>query len=357
MIPYILLIAVPPIVSYVLFSASSKRDKMPKAASFIFFAIFILLLSLRDTSVGVDTDAYKGFFNRVGNIDWVNLEDLYGMEYGFLVFMKIVNGVFGDFRAFIVIVALISVCPLLYFYVKENKSVILTISLFLVAAPFTMYFSGLRQIIAMAFAIPLYYLARKKKLIWFILLVILATQFHASAVALIALYPLLNIKITEKGLFFSLPLIGLVFVFNKPIFEFLLGFMDEKYEKYIDNEASGAFMMIILFILFVVFSFIITDEKALSIDDIRMRNLLVICMIIQFFAPVNDIAMRINYYYMPFVPVAVSRMVAVAKPKYKQVAKLATVVMSTFFIIYYIIKAQTGEDILEIYPYKFFWES
>ena len=355
MIPYILLFAIPPIVAYVFCSASSKRDKMPKVAILIFFAIFLFLLCSRHISIGVDNATYKAIFNRVSKVDWNNLFDMDDMENGYLALTKIVAGIFDDYQAHIIIVSLIAICPLAYYYAKENKSVILTIALFLGAAPFSMYFSGLRQILAMAFAIPLYYLAKKKKLIWFILLVILAMQFHTSAFVMFALYPVLNTRFTEKGLFFSIPLIGAIYVFNEPIFNALKELVKDEYSY--ETKQTGAFMMIVLFALFVIFAFIAIDEKSLTKEEIGLRNILVVCLIFQLFSPVNTVVMRLNYYYMIFVPIALSKLMQKPRKGFEQVVKLASVVMIVFFLVRFVIQGQTSEDMLQVFPYKFFWES
>lgn len=355
MVPYILLFAIPPIIAYVFCSASSKRDKMPKVAITIFFAIFIFLLSARHLTIGNDNERYLMFFNRISIADWNNVAGRYGLENGYLYLMRIVGAVSDNYQFFITIVSLIAVCPIAYFYARENKSVILTIALFLGVAPFSMYFSGLRQILAMAFAIPLYYLAKKKKLIWFILFVILAMQFHTSAFVMFALYPVLNTRFTEKGLFFSIPLIVAVYVFNEPIFNALKELIKDEYSY--ETEQTGAFMMIILFALFVIFAFVAIDEKSLTREEIGLRNILVICLIFQLFAPVNMVAMRMNYYYITFVPIALSKLMQKPRKGLEQVVKLASIIMTIFFLGYFVYEGFNGEDMLQIFPYKFCWES
>ena len=355
MIPYILLFAIPPIIAYVFCSASSKRDKMPKVAITIFFAIFIFLLSARHLTVGTDNERYLMFFNRISIADWNNVAGRYGLENGYLYLMRIAGAVSDNYQFFITIVSLIAVCPLAYFYARENKSVILTIALFLGVAPFSMYFSGLRQILAMAFAIPLYYLAKKKKLIWFILFVILAMQFHTSAFVMFALYPVVNTRFTEKGLFFSIPLIGAIYLFNEPIFNALKELIKDEYSY--ETEQTGAFMMIILFALFVIFAFVAIDEKSLTREEIGLRNILVICLIFQLFAPVNMVVMRMNYYYIIFVPIALSKLMQKPRKGLEQVVKLASVIITIFFLVYFVNDGLNGEDMLQIFPYKFCWES
>ncbi len=355
MIPYILLFAIPPIVAYIFCSASSKRDKMPKVAISIFFAIFIFLLCTRHISVGTDNENYKWMYNRICSVGWDNVLNSYDTEPAYLLLNKLIDEWFGDYQALVAVVSLLAVCPLAYFYAKENKSVILTIALFLVATPFPMYFSGLRQIIAMGFAVPLYYLARKKKLIWFILLVILAMQFHTSAFIMFALYPVLNIRFTEKGLFFSIPLILGIYIFNEPIFNFLKELVKDEYSY--KTEQTGAFMMIILFALFVIFAFVAIDEKELTKEEVGLRNILVVCLILQLFSPVNNVVMRMNYYYMIFIPIALSKLMQKPRKGFEQVVKLASVVMTVFFLAYFVIETSTGDDAFSIFPYKSFWEN
>ena len=228
MLPYILLIAVP--AAWLLiekaYTAGSignlVRGKYATTQKtlMIFFALFLALLCLRDFSVGCDLINYRQAYYRAGGWDMVEYQkmvdaekpapdpsatpkpkkekdaydavmDMYkeaegevksivdGFEPIFRGLMNLSAKTVFSFRLFIIVCALLSVVPLAVFYIKESPLPLLTIALFVGAAPFSFYFSGLRQVIAMGLMIPMYYFVRSKKWIPFALCLAAAMGFLA----------------------------------------------------------------------------------------------------------------------------------------------------------------------------------
>lgn len=356
MFPYFLLALVPAVASIYFPNREAQKRKRVIFATILFFGTFILLLSLKDASVGVDNVSYEYIFRRIFRIDFSQITSKFETEHGYYFLNKIVSVFSKDYQVFMAVVAVIMILPIAIFYGKESGASYLPFILFMSIAPFAMYFSGLRQAVAMAFAIPAFYLAKNKRIILFVLVCLLAMQFHQSAFMLFFLLPICLFKFTAKGIAFSSPILLFAFIFNGPIFDLLVGFMGEYDDKYSSNEATGAFMMTLLFVMFTIYVFIVMDEEKMTKTDIALRNIMVVALVLQIFSAADALAMRMNYYFLPFIPVLLSRVEDVCKEKYIQVVKLANAVFICFFALYFFYKATTGEDILEIFPYKFFWE-
>ena len=81
---------------------------------------------------------------------------------------------------------------------------------------------------------------------------------------------------------------------------------------------------------------------------------------LQCFAPVHYIAMRLNYYFIIFVPIAVPKMIKKTSKQYEQVAALANVVLTLFFAFYFLDSTYTsyltGISELDTIPYIPFWK-
>lgn len=69
----------------------------------------------------------------------------------------------------------------------------------------------------MSLGVPAWYSAKDKKLVRFILVVLLAMQFHTSAFMLFLIYPLYYAKITKKWLWFVVPCMVALYFFRMPI--------------------------------------------------------------------------------------------------------------------------------------------
>ena len=120
--------------------------------------------------------------------------------------------------------------------------------------------------------------------------------------------PLSKYPSISRTLFIFVPIIGVVFVFNKPIFEFVLQFLGEYGENY-SYEETGGYMMIVLFALFLLFSYIAPDESKMDKETIGLRNILVLTLTMQTFALANPVAMRMNYYNIMFIPLLLPRVI------------------------------------------------
>ena len=100
----------------------------------------------------------------------------------------------------------------------------------------------------------------------------------------------------------------------------------------------------------------ILDESAMSKKDYFMRNVLLIATVFQFFVPIHGLIQRASYYFLIFVPISITRVVKAPKRYLKSISDFAVVVMAFFFSIYFFINASFSTDnLLDVFPYKFFW--
>ena len=359
MTPYFLLVALPSILylvskKYRITAGNKLLYETDKASINVFMFIFMLLLACRGLKCGADTMGYMHWYSVYSSQSLVSLLKNYENEFGYRMLNKVVGMLASDFQALLIVTAIICVCPLWYFYKKESENQLLTISLFLSVAPFIMYFSGIRQAIAMGLGIPAWYAAKNKKLITFILIVILALQFHSSAFILFAIYPLYYAKITKKWLWFVVPGILGVFIYRVPIFMFLLRFLWEEYEA---TPETGATTILLLLILFAIYSYVIPDDKLLDDDTIALRNILLLSVVIQIFAMLHPLSMRMNYYFLIFVPVLIPKIASRAKKGFAKVTQLSTIIMTAYFMYYFVNKVIKDIDPLNVFPYIPFWKN
>lgn len=352
MFPYLVMIGVPVFIGLA-YHEHPNKVKISNRIISAFFIIFIVLLALRGMSCGNDTIGYKSFYEHSKFVKW---SDIFvwevDFEHGYAILQKIFSGCSVNFQWFLLIVSLASLFPIWWFYLKEAEIPLLTIALFVAIAPFSMYFSGLRQILAMAFAIPAFYFTRQKKPLSFLLMVFLAFMFHRSAFILLLIYPVCQINITKYRVWFIVPIIGFIWLYNEQIFRFLMEIVSDIYSGEI--EQTGAYTVLILLIVFAVYSFLIPEEGKLDEETKALRNLLLLSVCLQCFAPINPLAMRFNYYYLIFVPVLIPKIAKNSKNSLDQITEVSILGMTTLFILYFYYNLLHGGG-LNIYPYKFFW--
>ena len=359
MIPYFLLIGLP-ILAWGISSRYRitlnklillETDTLPID---LFMLIFLLLLSLRGLECGTDTPQYEASFQSYGKISYLNILQGYDYERGFILLSRFISGLGGGFRSFLWVCSAICVLPLWNFYKNESEHYPLTIALFLSVFPYYMYFSGIRQSIAMSLGILAWYAVKNRKLLYFLIAVFSAMQFHSSAFILFSLYPLYRARITKNWLWLVIPFMVLVYVYKQPIFNYLLRFLWEEYET---TPETGATTVMFLLILFAVYSYLIPDDTLLDHDLIGLRNILLLSIVIQFFAVLHPLSMRMNYYFLVFVPVLIPKIAARCQPRFQQISKLSVSVMTVYFLYYFVNKMVRDIDSLNIFPYIPYWQN
>lgn len=367
MIPYFILI----ILTFI-FGFIAKKDKLRYSIGFgetvsknnlaisVFFWMLWGLLACRSIEIGKDTENYKIFFDRYSSQSFVqvfegDLEPLFGiLNWG-------IGQLTDNFQIFLTIVATINIIPIAVLYNQDKRHSYLKVILFVNMSVFVMLFSGIRQAIAMSIGLIAYHFVKRKKLVIFFIIVCIAMGIHTSAFMLFVMYPLYYFRLKRKHLYIIIPLIACVYIFNRPIFTGLLKimtFFNTRFSDYASLDNTGAVTMIICFAAFTLFAYIIPDEKKVDAEFIGMRNYLLLATLLQCFAPLHNLAMRMNYYYILFVPVIIPMTLNYAEHKWKKVAKFAEIVMCIFFTLYFmtsIIGSMETGGALNTVPYIPFW--
>lgn len=355
MIPYVILLILP-VALYPIFKNVRVNGKsIERLPLLFFFAFMTFLVMMRHEDVGNDTRNYIYMFEQISGENWQNiLTD--PSEIAFRLMEKTISLFTRDYRVYLGIVAIIITALIYPTYTEMCEDTPLTIALYCIMSTFCMMFSGLRQMISIGIGFIAYRFTKEKKLIPFIIATIIAIGFHTSAFMLFFMYPVYHARITKKWLFIVIPVLLIIFAFNRQFFGLLAQVLQTYTRFEVVERSTGAYTMLILFTIFAVFSFLIPDEALLDKDIIGMRNLLLLSLIIQMYTPLNYIAMRMNYYYIIFIPLLLPKIINRSSVRYREVAKFSRYVMIFFFISYFFFSATPGGS-LHTVPYYFFWEN
>ena len=353
MFPYFILVGIPVVINF--FMLGDRGKKKNRFLITVFFILFFLLLALRSEKIGIDLANYKSIYINWGKSSWKNIFNSMGeIEVGYAVLCKLVYSTNASFHTFMVVVAIIEIVPLMILYREEVENAFLSIVLFLIVGIFPMLFSGLRQSIAVSLGAIAFLLLKNRKFILFIIVAFLATTFHTSAFMLFFMLPLYYLKITKKWLIVVVPIIIVMMIFNVQIFSALATLLPERYDKY-EAKPTGAFAMLLLYVFFAIYAYVASDELVIDKETIGLRNFLLFSIFLQIFASVHSLAMRMNYYYIIFIPLLLPKTMKYSRQSFVEVNMLAELVMILFFLLYYFYSAYNGADILQIYPYQFYW--
>lgn len=367
MIPYVLLMFFPALFSsfivqyrckYIVNFDEKQRIQNNNSLLTVFFIMLITILALRDETIGRDLRNYKHYFE---TISYMQFNEVLAIESDTLFYLLnwIVGKYTDNYQVFLAIVAVITVLPLAVVYNDDKQHGFLKIVLFMNMSTFIMMFSGLRQSIAISMGLIAYTAVKRKKILFFLLFSSIAWGFHHSAFMILLFYPLYHVSFRKKHLWFVIPMILIVFIFNNQIFIWATNLIDsDKYTSDINN--TGAYTMLVLFIMFAIFSYVIPDERKMDKETLGLRNFLVLAVLLQCFSPLHNLAMRLNYYYIIFIPVLLPKIINYAKDDLKEAAEFSKIILIIFLVSYYMINTynscRTGISALDIYPYVPYWK-
>ena len=358
MLPYYALIFIPLLFAFfyeLFYERFGNKGKKKNYTIIIFFIIYCILLAFRSANIGADVLRYFEHYNIVKSYSFSQVIRVYqNSDLGYFIFTKLLAIVFSHRQWLLIIVALFTTIPMATMYYRESENSLVSIALFMVMPIFQMNFSGLRQAMAISFIVPAMYAVRDRNLKRFLIIVAFACLFHSSAIIILLMYPIYHWKIKRKHLIFIFPLIAFVYTFNSEIYMFVFRFIDEKFqERYAYTTQTGAYTMLLVFFVFVIYAFVFTNEKKYTHDEKGLRNYLLMALLLQIFALVNSVAMRLNYYYLPFIPIIITQATNRMKIQSKILKICISMSIYVLFICYYLNKSRTI-DSLGIYPYEFF---
>lgn len=368
MLPYFLLLFVP-LLLQVLLQKSGKCIRINKKGTCIncnnivlpaFFTLYTMLLVFRHETIGRDLPNYKYLFFLWGNESikqiFSSLQECFFRFYCWLIY----NFFTENYQAFLAITAVVTVIPIAVVYCRDKRYGYLKAALFVNMSTFIMFFSGIRQGMAIALGVLAYQALRDEKKKLYIAYAISAALIHHTGFMIFLYYPIVKEKIKKKDMIWIAPFGLVICILNRPLFFVLTSILRRFSDKYDGAVAStGAMGSFLLFLLFSIFSYIVMDENKMDEESFAFRNMLLIATVLQSFASLNTLAMRMNYYFIIFIPIAVGKSMEYVDTKYTQVARLSKIVIEVFFSVIFVYSTYrsyiTGISTLDTIPYIPFW--
>lgn len=258
--------------------------------------------------------------------------------------------IFKSNQFLILIAAIITNVSLVIFFSRHVKSLSLVIFLYIAGGAYFTSMNIIRQYMAVAIIVWCYDLARKKKLILYFLLVILAAGIHQSAWLMLPMYFVLRKKRLDWSTVFIIAATLFVFINFQTIMSAMLT-TGSTYDHFLEDMLSGGYGVkaIRILVWLVPYSLLIIKfkycEKKIGVDSsILFSALISSCIGIisykyVFFA-------RIDFYFSIPALCGVSYVPDLFKEKSKRVVIMAMVILFFAFGCYQMQMFSTYHNIL-----------
>lgn len=314
----------------------------------ILFIQLLLLLVLRDYSVGSDTAAYISLFERINLYPFFNF-DISRHEAGYILLNKIIGLFTQNKQIFISVMAFFPLMLFFRFIKKESKIKWLSVVLFITLGFYTNTFNWFRQIIAMALIVNSIEYVKTNQFKKFIGITIIASLFHFTALAFIPIYFIRNIRINIKTITIYAFMGVFIFFFSRPIIN-IVASLFATYEYTLDSGGGTTFLLILIMILFFSLFF---KKNILSVSPEQQvyYHILFFAILFQLLALEFGLVTRVVRYFSIFLIVFIPNTIYYFRDKYITILGLSLVCVLTLLIYY----NSLLNDISSITPYKFFF--
>lgn len=342
------------ILTLCLYLRCKDADKRNRILCWTLFTVIFLLLALRHESMGVDLgngrdSGYLHSFEKISDLSWhsVFCDSFLNYEVGFRVYCKLIGVLSGvDHQIFLAVTALVSLLPIALVCHKLSRTPAFSYIIYLGLPVFLLQFSGLRQDIAIGLCFLSLLYIEEKKPVKFLLLVVMASLFHGSALIFVVAYPLYHIRINHKIKIISFFVLPLIFLLRTPLF--LL--FSVIFKPNATPDDNGAVTLFLVFCAMYFFCFIFSDE---SEEQNGLLNIFFLACVCQAFGGVYSAALRVGYYFMMSLPLLLPKVIAgMSAP---QDRKVCTYLISIAFIAFGLFSIMTSTW-AEANPYYLFWE-
>lgn len=321
----------------------------------------ILIFALRDHSVGVDILRYERTFNRIENgsfTEALSVRDNYE-NIGYFIFNFIISKMGMSFQGFLGIVGIICVIPMIYSIYKYSEFPCLSILIYMGIEIYSFQFSGIKQAIAMSIVLLAFLYIEKNDRKKFYILLALAILFHPTSIIALPMYWILKTTNIRRMITLLMSAMVIIYIFRNQIGEMLMLVYDSEYiGRYESSGTIGSMSILLILLLLLCFCFaqkeIFCQDKMIS----QYFRILLIATMLQFLSSYAYAFTRINYYYLQFLPIISSKIIALPmenKKNGRYMLIVSFLLWCVFFCLSTFMYKNTIIEGTNTFNYKFFF--
>lgn len=327
----------------------------------IWYFLFFLLVffpGFRDPYiVGIDSENYWEFFVSVQDIDiWDS-----NFEIGYTLLNQILSQVFDNQYAYSIFfpVALISVGLCLRFFKKYSVSLLFSVILFILMRFYDLHFSAMRQVIAIGFILLSYDYIIRKKIVCYLLTILIAASFHKSAIIFAPFYLINYIKLPKLTAKTSAIMFIIILLCLQPLKWIIFTFLSNvswfnSYLLYFENDyfSSGIGTVFIFLLTMAVFLIATFYSKCPNCSEMKIREqhifsyaVFVGIVILEISIVVAQLERIAQYFLQPLCIIVVNSLLS--NKKYMVLLSVIIVLLISYITIHYL-----KDGWVKIYPYS-----
>lgn len=341
------------ILSIVIILSFAIKNTNSKILLILLIVTLSLFSGLRNIDVGIDTLNYYNIINNIKN-------GVYSpnVEYGFIVYSKIILTIFDNpTYVFLITALIINSCIITRFYLSGSKKTFPIACIWYYTFLFPQSCNIMRQYLAAAIVFLFTIFLERKSYRIFIIAVLAATTIHLSAIISLLLIPI-NILFSRDFKRREKKKLAIVLLLAIPIIAIYVSFSVEHYKSYLLSSANNKIGVLNIIRLAIAFFYIITNQsnfthiKHCGFCKVKNSNLVpitlcyVIGIVFTSFGYYFTTMARLGLLYLFFEPIFVSEVSTFSKNR-----NLYRILYSILYIMYFILNVGSGWSGLSNYSF------
>lgn len=365
MIVHFLLFAIISVIA--IFGLQSKQSNKKTILSLIIiFSVLLFFAGFRATSVGNDTKEYKRIFDIVSNEKSIS-DAIKSTRYepGYIAYNFLVSRITDNFQYILIINSAIYIFASIWFIKKYSLSTPKTIMLYFTFGLYYLIMNIERQCIAISFFLFAIPFLENKRILPYILLILLASTFHSTSIILLILIFVPKVDFEKKTNILKWIVISLISVvlINYGInwIANISPYIGHYLTNSIYSKGNIRIASILMFVLRIIFiSLIIILNKGKIIKTIQTNNrkqmildkILVLDCIISLAAIGFNMYDRIEKFFCLGYIISIVNYIATMKSKTNRLVAYTLILLLSFsyLTISFIYRSEWSG----IFPYAFY---
>ena len=260
--------------------------------------MLFVIYGLRNAYV-IGADSSSSYVHRFQDIETLPMANFFGgNNWGFFLLMKIVSRLTGgNYQVFITLISAFIMYVVTRFLRKYSPDTLQSVLYFMGLLLYPLFFSALKQSIAMAFILLAFDGIVEKKPIRFLVFVVLAAFFHIPALVFLPAYWIVKLGVGRNYLLMLAGILVIVYLFRAQILVLMLSM----YDTTVSEEGTGFLRGKSIIMLVIIAAALIlrppTKEDTLYTQLLSFMGLAVV---FQTFCAYNNTFERLADYYFQF---------------------------------------------------------
>ncbi len=298
----------------------AKSEKAKKGYYILGCLLLLLVVGLRSERTGNDTIGYVNRFLSINEVGWGNIYKEFHKDQGYYIFVKLIRTVTDLPVVFLLVTAFMSLIGIFDLIWRNAKQPILALCYYILLGNFLFILTGIRQSIAMSICMLSMRYIQKKSFIKFLLLILLAAQFHHSAYIFIVMYFLGRQK--ANGINLLLNILGTIVAYFS--YESLLEIANDILDYDYGVEVAGnGFIFYIILLTIITLAWLTKKYWIEGNNETVIMNTGVMCGMLWTFRLIGRTAERPSMYWLNAIPVLLTNSIFAIRRKEDKVILIA----------------------------------